>query len=163
MRLVGAFFLAAGLAACSAAQPEPVPTDPQAWVDCRFRDGSWGHVRLTECNEAKGWARAPESGEVVPYDLVLEWQGREQPVRGMLMASSVGMTGPISIDLGEPHGVCKGSYRYTKTPHAVWEMTCEDGLSASGTYVHHGGRHVVAGFGSDSEGNDIGFEAWPAR
>jgi hypothetical protein len=77
------------------------------------------------------------------------------------MASKVGLTGPLSIDVGDPHGFCAGSYRYTKTPHAVWEMTCEDGLSASGTYVHHGGRHVVAGFGSDSEGNDLEFEAWP--
>jgi len=99
--------------------------------------------------------------EIIPYRMTVEWEGREGPLRGVLLVPKSGLSGPLTVDLGGSVGLCDGTFNYTKEPQGVWSIDCGSGVSASGTFVHYGGPFVVTGYGEDSEGNAIDFDALP--
>lgn len=158
---LGVLALPLALAGCAASAPAPLPTNAEAWVDCRFPDGAWGHVRLKDCEAGKGSARAPKSGPTITYGMAVEWEGHDGLILGTMQAPEYGLAGSMDFVLSSIGERCNGEFRFTKSPQGVWSFACESGLAASGSFSRYSIDHAISGNGEDSSGNEIEFVAWP--
>lgn len=89
--------------------------------------------------------------------LAVEWSGYDKPVAGNIELEQTRGGGTVRLTLPNNEGQCSGSYRLEPGRGGTWEVSCTNGLTASGTLRDHGAGRGSSGEGIDSKGRSIKY------
>jgi hypothetical protein len=101
-------------------------------------------------------ASAASGQNIITRAFAAEWEGMPSPVSGFIKLGNSG-SGTISLTLPDRLGNCKGEFVQKMPSGGIWNLTCDNNLRASGTYVAHGRGKGSSGVGTDSKGRDIKY------
>lgn len=89
--------------------------------------------------------------------IAVEWSGYDKPIAGMIELQQARGGGTVRMTLPNNDGQCSGSYRLEPGRGGTWEISCTNGLTASGTLRDHGAGRGSSGEGTDSKGRSIKY------
>lgn len=116
------------------------------------------YARASRDRKDAGGGVSAAAGEI-PQTLrafAVEWDGFDKPVSGLLRLGQ-GTVQTLSMTLPEGTGQCTGTFEAREELRGVWFIRCENGLTASGSYLAHGAGKGSSGEGLDSEGRRVAF------
>lgn len=111
---------------------------------------SWPGVE--RANARLGGAPDPAATRTVRRTLTYTIAGEAEAKTGAVeWPEPFGRLVPFEVELGPPHGLCKGA-----ATQRDWSMSCADGLSASGDQIRFAdGKGGATGSGRDSLGRSV--------
>lgn len=89
--------------------------------------------------------------------IAVKWEGYTDLFSGVIVEKPNQKGGDISVLLPNNEGKCTGGYEMKDRARGIWNVTCTNGLEASGEFIAFGKGQGSKGHGVDAQGRSVTY------
>ena len=101
-------------------------------------------------------ANPPIQSSAIRRSIAMQWEGVDGVLSGNISIGQ-GNIQRIELTLPQGRGNCVGKAEFREKPRGIWFVKCDNGLTASGSFLAHGAGRGSSGEGFDNDGKRVQF------